>query len=73
MTAHTLRVVVGDDGRGGADPRRGTGTARRHADRLSAFDGTMVLSQPRRGPTLISLEMPCDLSSARTTPSSATD
>lgn len=67
-----LRAVVGDDGQGGADPRHGTGMlgVRR---RLAAFDGTMVVSSPALGPTLITLEIPCVLSSARTTPSSVTD
>ncbi len=69
---HALRAVVGDDGLGGADPRHGTGMLG-VMRRLSAFDGTMVISSPDRGPTLITLEIPCALSSARTTPSSATD
>ena len=38
--------------------------------RLSAFDGTMRVSSPSGGPTLVTLEVPCDLSSPRTTPSS---
>ncbi|WP_193609369.1 sensor domain-containing protein [Nocardioides lijunqiniae] len=64
-----LRAVVGDDGSGGADPARGSGMlgVRR---RLAAFDGTMTVSSPPRGPTLVTLEVPCDLSSPRTTPSS---
>ncbi len=40
--------------------------------RISAFDGTMSVSSPDLGPTLITLEVPCDLSSPRTTPSSGT-
>jgi signal transduction histidine kinase len=64
-----LRVVVGDDGRGGADPERGTGMLG-VMRRLAAFDGTMRVSSPAGGPTLVSLEVPCDLSSPRTTPSS---
>ena len=32
--------------------------------------GTMMVSSPDGGPTLITLEVPCDLSSPRTTPSS---
>ena len=67
-----LRAVVGDDGVGGADPRLGTGMLG-VMRRLSAFDGTMVVSSPDLGPTLITLEIPCVLSSARTTPSSVTD
>ncbi|NPD06702.1 sensor histidine kinase [Nocardioides sp. zg-1308] len=67
-----LRASVGDDGRGGADARHGTGMLG-IMRRLSAFDGTMVVSSPDRGPTLITLEIPCALSSPRTTLSSATD
>jgi hypothetical protein len=40
--------------------------------RLSAFDGTMRVSSPDRGPTLVTLEVPCALSSPKTTPSSGT-
>jgi signal transduction histidine kinase len=64
-----LRVVIGDDGHGGADPGRGTGM-RGVATRLAAFDGRMWVSSPAGGPTLITLEVPCDLSSPRTSPSS---
>ena len=66
-----LTVVVGDDGRGGADPSAGTGM-RGVARRLAAFDGTMRVSSPAGGPTLVTLEVPCDSSSPRTTPSSGT-
>jgi signal transduction histidine kinase len=68
-----LRVVVGDDGRGGANPDSGTGM-RGVMRRLAAFDGTMAVSSPDGGPTVVTLEVPCDLSdscSPRTTPSSA--
>jgi signal transduction histidine kinase len=67
----TLTAVVGDDGRGGADPDTGTGM-RGVMRRLSAFDGTMRVSSPEAGPTLITLELPCDLSSPKTMPSSGT-
>jgi signal transduction histidine kinase len=67
-----LRAVVGDDGRGGADPAHGTGM-RGVATRLAAFDGRMWVSSPAGGPTVITLEVPCDLSSPRTSPSSAPD
>ncbi|WP_134767457.1 sensor histidine kinase [Nocardioides sp. 1609] len=65
-----LRVVVTDDGVGGADPDAGTGMLgiRR---RLASFDGTMAVSSPPGGPTEIVLEVPCDLSWPRTTRSSA--
>ena len=66
-----LRVTVGDDGRGAADPD-GSGLAgvRR---RVSAFDGTMVVSSPTGGPTVVTMELPCALSSQRTRPFSAPD
>jgi signal transduction histidine kinase len=64
-------VVVGDDGRGGADPSSGTGM-RGVARRVAAFDGTMRVSSPAGGPTLVTLEVPCDSSSPRTLPSSGT-
>ena len=70
-TAGLLRVVVGDDGRGGADPASGTGM-RGVMRRLAAFDGTMRVSSPPGGPTLVTLEVPCALSSPRTMPSSGT-
>jgi signal transduction histidine kinase len=69
--AGVLRAIVGDDGLGGADPQHGTGMLG-VMRRLSAFDGTMVVSSPDLGPTLITLEIPCALSSQRTTPSSGT-
>jgi len=66
-----LTALVGDDGKGGADPADGTGMSG-VMRRLSAFDGTMRVSSPDRGPTLITLEVPCALSSPKTTPSSGT-
>jgi signal transduction histidine kinase len=69
-----LQVVVGDDGAGGADPEAGTGM-RGVMRRLAAFDGTMSVSSPDGGPTIVTLEVPCLLSpvwsSPRTAPSSA--
>jgi hypothetical protein len=41
---------------------------------LAAFDGTMSVSSPYEGPTIVTLEVPCvlsDLSSPKTTRSSA--
>jgi signal transduction histidine kinase len=69
VDSDTLRVVVGDDGKGGADPMSGTGM-RGVARRLAAFDGTMRVSSPIGGPTLVTLEVPCASSSPRTMPSS---
>ncbi len=67
-----LRAVVTDDGVGGASPERGTGLAG-VARRLDALDGRMEVVSPEGGPTVVTLEVACALSSARTTPSSATD
>jgi signal transduction histidine kinase len=52
-----LRLVVGDDGIGGADPS-GSGLA--GVDRrLAAFDGTMRVDSPPGGGTKVMLEVPC--------------
>jgi signal transduction histidine kinase len=67
-----LTMIVSDDGTGGADPATGTGL-RGIERRLAAFDGTIVLSSPPGGPTVITMEVPCALSSPRTMPSSVTD
>ncbi|MER7013371.1 histidine kinase [Saccharopolyspora sp. NPDC000359] len=56
-----LRVVVTDDGVGGADPELGgglTGIRRR----IGTFDGTLHLSSPAGGPTAATMEIPCALS-----------
>jgi len=66
-----LLVAVGDNGAGGADPAGGTGL-RGIARRLGAFDGTMAVTSPPGGPTVVTMELPCELSSPRTTPSSGT-
>ncbi|MFD7639904.1 histidine kinase [Kitasatospora sp. NPDC059795] len=70
-TGDLLRATVTDDGRGGADPDRGSGLAgvRR---RLAAFDGTLALVSPPGGPTTATLELPCASSSPKTSSSSAT-
>jgi len=62
--AGVLKVVVGDDGVGGADCARGTGLQGVER-RLIAFDGTMEISSPRGGPTVMIMEMPCALSSPK--------
>ncbi|GAA3291231.1 hypothetical protein GCM10020218_063540 [Dactylosporangium vinaceum] len=69
--AGLLTIVVTDDGRGGADPAAGSGL-RGIERRLAAFDGTLELSSPPSGPTVITMELPCALSSPKTMPSSAT-
>ncbi|GAB3458438.1 sensor domain-containing protein [Streptomonospora sediminis] len=63
-------VIVGDNGRGGLDPQAGTGiTGIRR--RLTAFDGTMALLSPAGGPTIITMELPCDLAPPATAPAGA--
>jgi signal transduction histidine kinase len=55
------RVEVADDGRGGADPRAGSGL-RGLADRVEALDGRLeVTSVPGEG-TRIRAEIPLDAS-----------
>ncbi|MFE9747957.1 histidine kinase [Saccharothrix saharensis] len=66
-----LRVEVADDGRGGADPRNGTGL-RGVQRRIATFDGTLSLRSPQGGPTSVILEIPCALSLPRTSTSSET-
>jgi signal transduction histidine kinase len=56
-----LRVIVRDDGTGGADPSRGTGLSG-IARRLAAFDGVLVVNSPAGGPTEAILDVPCALS-----------
>jgi len=63
-----LRVTVFDDGRGGADPARGTGL-RGIQRRLGTFDGSMTVTSPPGGPTTVTMELPCVLSSPRTSSS----
>jgi signal transduction histidine kinase len=53
-----LRITVRDDGRGGANPARGTGL-RGIQRRLSAFDGTLRIDSPPGGPTVLDMELPC--------------
>ncbi len=60
-----LRVDVADDGHGGADPARGSGL-RGIERRLAAFDGILALSSPPGGPTVMTMEIPCALSSPKT-------
>jgi len=56
-----LTALVGDDGRGGADAAAGTGL-RGVARRLAAFDGHVRVSSPAGGPTVVTLEVPCESS-----------
>jgi len=60
-----LRIGVTDNGHGGADPSRGSGL-RGIERRLAAFDGVMAISSPPGGPTAVTMEIPCELSSPKT-------
>jgi signal transduction histidine kinase len=52
-----LRLLVTDDGLGGADLSRGSGLAGL-AQRTSTVDGTLRVSSPPGGPTLVTVELP---------------
>ncbi|QWF81491.1 sensor histidine kinase [Amycolatopsis sp. CA-230715] len=69
FTGESLRIVVMDDGCGGANVAVGSGL---HGieRRLAAFDGTFTLTSPPGGPTMVTMEIPCALSSPRTCTSS---
>jgi signal transduction histidine kinase len=63
-----LRIEVTDFGLGGADASRGSGLAGVEK-RLASFDGILAISSPVGGPTIVVLEVPCVLSSRRTSSS----
>jgi signal transduction histidine kinase len=54
-----LMVTVNDNGRGGA-VATGGGGLHGVTRRLSAFDGTVDITSPSGGPTVVILEIPCD-------------
>jgi signal transduction histidine kinase len=53
-----LRIVVADDGCGGARPERGTGL-RGLAQRVASVDGRLSVDSPEGGPTTILVVLPC--------------
>jgi signal transduction histidine kinase len=53
-----LTLAVADDGRGGADPVRGTGL-RGLRQRVESVDGTLSIASPAGGPTSILVTLPC--------------
>jgi signal transduction histidine kinase len=61
-TGGRLRVVVEDDGRGGATlAAGGEGSGLRGlAQRAAAVDGTLTVHSPLGGPTVITAELPCE-------------
>lgn len=64
-TGRVLRIEVTDFGLGGADPVAGSGLAGVEK-RLATFDGILAVSSPAGGPTIVVLEVPCALSSLKT-------
>ncbi|PZT74737.1 MULTISPECIES: sensor histidine kinase [unclassified Streptomyces] len=56
-----LRFSVTDDGRGGATVGGGSGLSGIER-RLGTFDGVMAVSSPAGGPTMVTMEIPCELS-----------
>ena len=66
-----LHILVGDDGIGGAEVKPGGGLYGIER-RLAAFDGTLTVVSPTGGPTTVIMELPCESSSLKTTPSSGT-
>jgi signal transduction histidine kinase len=57
-TGDRLRVVVEDDGNGGAVLAPGHGLSGL-TDRLLAVDGALTVDSPRGGPTRLTAELPC--------------
>ncbi|MEU4800759.1 sensor domain-containing protein [Actinosynnema sp. NPDC023587] len=66
-----LGLMIGDSGRGGAEAT-GNGGLRGIERRLAAFDGTLGIASPVGGPTIVTMELPCALSSVKTSSSSGT-
>ncbi|MEU7729949.1 sensor domain-containing protein [Streptomyces sp. NPDC040724] len=66
-TGAALLIDVRDDGRGGADPAAGSGLTGL-ADRIAVLDGTLTITSPPGGPTVLSLEIPCPVSTPTRTP-----
>ncbi|MFI7286446.1 sensor histidine kinase [Streptomyces anulatus] len=56
-----LRISVTDDGRGGAVIGSGSGLSGIER-RLGTFDGVLAVSSPAGGPTMVTMEIPCELS-----------
>jgi len=54
-----LLVTITDDGIGGAAAHTGSGLAGL-ADRVGGVDGTLRIDSPVGGPTVLSVELPCE-------------
>jgi signal transduction histidine kinase len=59
----SLRMIVGDNGVGGAETRAGGGLSGL-GDRIAPLDGILSVSSPIGGPTQIIMEIPCEIPSA---------
>jgi signal transduction histidine kinase/uncharacterized protein YoaH (UPF0181 family) len=64
VSSGLLRVVVRDDGHGGADPVRGSGLLGLK-DRSEAIGGTMSLESPHGAGTSLRVELPLEVQRAR--------
>ncbi|MFB6981139.1 sensor histidine kinase [Streptomyces scopuliridis] len=56
-----LRIAVTDNGAGGAVIGTGSGLSGLER-RLGTFDGVLAVSSPAGGPTMVTMEIPCELS-----------
>ena len=56
----TLLMTITDDGRGGAEANHGTGLAGMAA-RVHSHDGTLDISSPKGGPTVVRVELPYEI------------
>jgi signal transduction histidine kinase len=59
VSGQQLTVVVHDDGKGGADEKRGTGLDGIRG-RVAALDGTADVSSPEGGPTVLTVVLPVE-------------
>ena len=59
--AGMLRIAVTDNGKGGARIGAGSGLSGIER-RLGTFDGVLAVSSPVGGPTMVTMEIPCELS-----------
>jgi signal transduction histidine kinase len=59
-TDGALRISVTDNGKGGAVVGAGSGLSGVER-RLGTFDGVLAVSSPAGGPTMVTMEIPCEL------------
>jgi signal transduction histidine kinase len=58
LVGDSLRIEIADDGVGGAQERPGGGLAGL-ADRASSVEGSLQVTSPAGGPTIVAAELPC--------------